>query len=101
MAEEKAFVCKGREYRIADAMPLTLGDLRKLEKAGVSQKVFQQMDSDPESFSYETLFQFIAYMLKKIDPNLTDEDIETIEMTPAHIEELKASQGEEPPDPNS
>lgn len=76
----------GKEYDLLQAVPLTLGDWRKLEKAGVTTKTFEAFADGEVSMS--AVWEIFALMLRKLNPEIADEDIDSIPMDEATMKGL-------------
>ena len=64
----------GKEVNLSESGPLTLGDFRKLKKDyGVEQK-------DLANGDIEVTFRFTLYVLKKIRPDITEADVDSLTM---------------------
>lgn len=69
-------VCGGKEYYIQDAMPFNLGDLRVLRKQGIGQRELAALGTEDGDF--EHLFQVYLLLLRKLDPEVKESDVEAI-----------------------
>jgi hypothetical protein len=89
----------GKTLDFAAALPFTLGDWRAFEKLGLMNAQGEAQIEGPEP-----VFKMIHHFTKKIDPNATEADVDTIAMT--DLGELstfllKSLGAPEEPDPTS
>jgi len=63
---------KGKEIDLEKALPIVVGDLRKLKKLGVHY---------PDNFDPRDIDQvvvFLFYFLKKVDSSVTEEEVDSL-----------------------
>jgi len=76
-------IINGKDVNLAVALPLTLGDWKKLELDGVNG------DALKGSPSFSVISKMILHVAHKADPTITEDDIDTID-----INELGTIMGE-------
>lgn len=72
----------GKEVDLSKAAPLTLGDMRELHRRGVTQKKLAELANDMD---WETGFQLFYVLSHKVDPSITEKDVEGIALDAEHI----------------
>lgn len=85
-----ATIIGGREVALSKALPLTLGDFRALKREhGIDQNGLAAGD-------VETIAKLVLYLAKKVDPTVTETEVDAISMTdiPAMIASIGEKQGE-------
>lgn len=75
LAERKprTFTLNHKAVNLDDVIPLTIGDLKQLKKKGVD---LVKMNDD--SIELEHLATVVLYVCQKSNPDITDEDVDTM-----------------------
>lgn len=63
----------GKELDLSNAVPLTIGDIRHLKKLG-----YDVLKMDTANLEVDQIVGLLKYVCNKVDPSVTDEDIESM-----------------------
>lgn len=82
---------KGKTFDLAKALPLKLKDWKKLEKAGINSKQF-------EEGAINAISVVTHYVLNKIDSTITQDDVDELDLGDPILQEVMKAVGGEVPD---
>lgn len=98
---EQSITVNGKPIDISKAMPIKVGDLRKLQQHGVDLTAIQRQATSGEIPDMESTSKLVLHFCSKCNPDVTEDDVDelTVDELGEVVSALFSSEEPEPSRP--